>query len=100
MIHILTFNETFHSLVSSGKLRPDFADRFNGTKITIPPLRDRKEDIPNIIFGTINQSDNPVDYITQEALDFLISMEFKKKLSRYSKYHFSIYFVLLFRYFR
>ena len=77
VIHILTFNETFHSLVSSGKLRPDLADRFNGTKITIPPLRDRKEDIPNIIFGTINQSDNPVDYITQEALDFLMSMEFK-----------------------
>lgn len=45
---IMATNENMEELVNSGRIRKDFYYRISGTKLTIPPLRDRKEDIKEI----------------------------------------------------
>lgn len=46
---IATLNEEPEKLIESGKLRKDFYYRLSVFRIDIPPLRDRKEDIPVIV---------------------------------------------------
>ena len=46
---IATVNETPESLMESGRLRPDLYYRLNIININIPPLRERKDDIPTLI---------------------------------------------------
>lgn len=46
---IATVNETPESLMESGRLRPDLYYRLNIININIPPLRERKDDIPVLI---------------------------------------------------
>ena len=43
---IATLNEDPEKLIESGKLRKDFYYRLSVIRINIPPLRERKEDIP------------------------------------------------------
>lgn len=46
---IAATNRNLNQMVSEGKFREDLLWRLNGKKITLPPLRDRKEDIPELI---------------------------------------------------
>ena len=43
---IATLNEDPEKLIESGKIRKDFYYRLSVMRINIPPLRERKEDIP------------------------------------------------------
>lgn len=42
-------NEPIDALVATGRFRADFAHRLSGVVITVPPLRDRLEDIPELV---------------------------------------------------
>ena len=42
---IMATNEKLEDAVEKGKMREDFYHRISGVKLTIPPLRDRREDI-------------------------------------------------------
>lgn len=44
-----TSNQDLEQLVHAGKFRPDLYYRLNIVELTVPPLRDRKEDIPMLI---------------------------------------------------
>ena len=46
---IFATNAPLHKWVKEGKFREDLMYRINTVEITIPPLRDRKEDIPDFI---------------------------------------------------
>jgi two-component system response regulator AtoC len=46
---IAATNKNLHELVQNGKFREDLYYRLNIFNISIPPLRDRKEDIPKLI---------------------------------------------------
>lgn len=46
---IATVNETPESLMESGRLRPDLYYRLNIININIPPLRERKDDLPTLV---------------------------------------------------
>lgn len=46
---ICATNQSLDKLVDQGKFRQDLYYRLNTFEITIPPLRDRKEDIPELI---------------------------------------------------
>ena len=42
---IMATNEKLEEAVEKGKMREDFYHRISGVKLTIPPLRDRREDV-------------------------------------------------------
>ncbi|BDX39075.1 sigma-54-dependent Fis family transcriptional regulator [Tenuifilaceae bacterium CYCD] len=46
---IAATNQNIHKLIETGKFRPDLYYRLNSFEINIPPLRDRKDDIPLLL---------------------------------------------------
>ncbi|HHY14219.1 MAG TPA: sigma 54-interacting transcriptional regulator [Thermoanaerobacterales bacterium] len=74
---IVASNISLHSLVKQGLLREDLYYRLNVVKIKIPPLRERKEDIPLICDFLIDQLNNElgssVTGIDKEVLDIFYS---------------------------
>ncbi|KZL90749.1 sigma-54 interaction domain-containing protein [Clostridium magnum] len=55
---IATLNEETEKLIESGKLRKDFYYRLSVIRINIPPLRERKEDIPMLVKKIIDKYNN------------------------------------------
>ncbi len=51
---IAATNQNLEKLVEEGKFREDLLWRLNGKKITLPPLRDRIEDIPELAQHFLN----------------------------------------------
>jgi len=73
-------NQDIEELVEKGVFRKDLSYRLNVITIDIPPLRDRKEDIPALVEHFIEEySDNNsgnVKEISSEALDRLLKYDF------------------------
>ena len=70
-------NKNLENALAEGKLREDFYYRINIIPIIIPPLRERKEDIPLLVDHFIHQvnerEERHIKGISQEALSMLIS---------------------------
>ncbi len=62
-------NQELHALVTAGLMRQDLYFRLNEFSITVPPLRERKEDIP---------------YLAKRFLD-ITNRELKKKVKNFSE---------------
>ncbi len=73
-------NKALESLVKQGSFREDLYYRINVVKLKLPPLRDRKGDIPLLIeffikkFNHLNAKD--IQGLTSEALPIIMSHEF------------------------
>jgi two-component system response regulator AtoC len=67
--------------VRDNKFRDDLFYRLNVLPIKIPPLRERKEDVPLLVDHFINKYSRelgkPIDEITQEALNCLLNYNWK-----------------------
>jgi len=76
---IATTSKDILKLVNDGKIREDFYFRLNEISFMVPPLRDRKEDIPLLINHFIkefNQEFNKkVESISHVALTYLLNYE-------------------------
>jgi DNA-binding NtrC family response regulator len=76
---IAATNKNVEQLVREGKFRDDLYFRLNVVRITMPPLRARKEDIPVLVraflrhFSKIN--DKPVLDITADAMNTLLGYD-------------------------
>ncbi len=74
---IAATNKNLEQLVREGKFRDDLFFRLNVVRITMPPLRDRKEDIPILVRGFLRhftkENDKAVGDIEPDAMDALLT---------------------------
>lgn len=72
---IAATNQFLEPLVKSGNFREDLFDRLNVVPISLPSLRERKEDIPLLIIHFLQKSSEEnhkqISHISPEALDIL-----------------------------
>lgn len=76
---IAATNKNLERLVKEGKFRDDLFFRLNVVRITMPPLRDRKEDIPLLVRGFLQHfakvNDRPVTELMPEAMNALLTYD-------------------------
>src|SRR6202790_227263 len=74
---IAATNKNLEKLVQEGKFRDDLFFRLNVVRITMPPLRERKEDIPLLIRGFLRHfckaNEKPLIDLTADAMDALLT---------------------------
>ena len=72
---IAATNQPLEPLVKSGKFREDLFDRLNVVTITLPPLRERKEDIPFLASHFLQkfseENHKNISHLSPEALEIL-----------------------------
>ena len=76
---IIATNEPLEDLVKQGKFREDLYYRLNVFSIVVPPLRERRADIPILAYYFLNKfitsMNKPVKSISKEAMNFLVSYD-------------------------
>src|SRR5881396_2287384 len=74
---IAATNKNLETLVREGKFRDDLFFRLNVVRITMPPLRDRKEDIPILVRGFLRhfckENHKPLLELAPYAMDALLA---------------------------
>src|SRR5438477_2112646 len=74
---IAATNKNLEQLVREGKFRDDLFFRLNVVRITMPPLRERKEDIPILVRGFLRHfckaNEKPLVDLTADAMDVLLT---------------------------
>jgi DNA-binding NtrC family response regulator len=72
---IAATNQPLEPLVKSGKFREDLFDRLNVITITLPPLRERNEDVPLLASHFLQkfseENHKTISHISPEALEIL-----------------------------
>jgi two-component system response regulator AtoC len=73
---IAATNQSLDPLVKNGKFREDLFDRLNVVSITLPPLRERNEDIPllanHFLHKFSEENKKSISHISPEALEILL----------------------------
>lgn len=75
---IATTNRNLNKFVEEGKFREDLFYRLNVFPIVVPPLRERREDIPQLVAYLLKKHARGMDMrIDQEAMSHLIQRSWK-----------------------
>src|SRR5256884_8916832 len=76
---IAATNKNLEQLVKEGKFRDDLFFRLNVVRITMPPLRKRKEDVPILVRGFLRHfckaNDKPLVDLAPDAMDALLTYD-------------------------
>jgi two-component system, NtrC family, response regulator AtoC len=74
---IAATNKNLEKLVADGKFRDDLYFRLNVVHLTMPPLRERKEDIPMLVRGFLRHfckaNEKPLRDLTADAMNALLT---------------------------
>src|SRR6058998_828665 len=74
---IAATNKNLEQMVREGKFRDDLYFRLNVVRITMPPLRERKEDIPILVRGFLRhfckENNKPLLELAPDAMDALLT---------------------------
>src|SRR5205814_5662925 len=74
---IAATNKNLEQLVREGKFRDDLFFRLNVVRITMPPLRERKEDIPLLVHSFVRHfakaNEKSIVDLTPEAMNALLT---------------------------
>lgn len=74
-------NRDLEKLVNEGVFREDLYWRLNVVRINLPPLRERKEDIPLLVNHFLNkyskENNKPIPQLEPEVMDALINYEWR-----------------------
>lgn len=77
-------NQNLEAAVSKGKFRGDLFERLNVISIYVPPLRDRKDDIPLLVEYFIEifskETSKRIEDISQPALDALMQHDWPRNV--------------------
>jgi transcriptional regulator with GAF, ATPase, and Fis domain len=70
-------NRDLKTMVDNGEFREDFFYRLNVFPVFIPPLRERKDDIPRLLYHFLRmyclQVEKSIDGFSDDTLEFLIN---------------------------
>ena len=70
-------NKNLEKMVAEGKFRDDLFYRLNVVQITMPPLRERKEDIPLLVNAFLKsfakENEKPLRELTQDAAEAVLA---------------------------
>ena len=87
---ICAFNRDPETALSDGKLREDLYFRVNTYSFTIPPLRERKDELEEIITGVFNKKKDelglPDISLPDESLNYLKSLPWKGNFRQLENY--------------
>ncbi len=76
---IIATNEPLEEMVKQGVFREDLYYRLNVFSINVPPLRERREDIPILAYYFLSKfstaMNKPIKSISQDVMDFLVRYE-------------------------
>jgi DNA-binding NtrC family response regulator len=76
---IAATNKNLEQLVREGKFRDDLYFRLNVVRIVMPPLRERKEDIPILVRGFLRhfsrENEKPLLDLAPDAMDALLAYD-------------------------
>ena len=77
---IATTNKNLSNLMDKGSFREDLFYRLNVLKLTLPPLKERKEDIPLLVDHFLNflnhSKGKRIEGVSKEVLDLFMKYEF------------------------
>ena len=73
---IAATNRNLDEMIQTGRFREDLYYRLNVFPIRLMPLRERREDIPELVETFLKQQEKTLDDITPEALQHLCGYEF------------------------
>ncbi|MCI0602799.1 sigma 54-interacting transcriptional regulator [bacterium] len=77
---ISAMNEDPQELIQSGRLREDLYHRLTTVELLIPPLRERRDDIPGLILGTLRQiskkEKKPIAGISKQLFSLLAAYSY------------------------
>ena len=87
---IATTNRDLQKEIEAGNFREDLFYRLNVIEISMPPLRERKEDIPALVQHFIAQynaeNDKNIESISDEALEILMRYDWRGNIRELENY--------------